>query len=68
MGVLGLGSIIIGEDVAHGALLGRSNQSAALTCFTDGEPELSGLVISLLVNLFPSALLPCVNLPMMLQP
>ena len=55
VGVLGLGPIIIREDISQGALLGMllpGCHFAVCWCMT-----------SLLVSLFPSAKLPWVNLP-----
>ena len=40
VGVLGLGPIIIIEDMPQGALLGCSHQGATLPCVTDQEIEL----------------------------
>ena len=40
VGVLGLGLIIIIEDMPQGALLGCSHQGATLPCVTDQEIEL----------------------------
>ena len=40
VGVLGLGPIIIIEDMPQGALLGCSHQDATLPCVTDQEIEL----------------------------
>ena len=40
VGVLGLGPIIIREDMSQGALLGCSYQGATLSCVTDQEIEL----------------------------
>ena len=37
--VLGLGPIIIYEDVAQGTLWGAPNQGAALPCVTDQEAK-----------------------------
>ena len=63
VGVLRLGPIIIIEDKPQGALLGCSHQGATLPCVTDQEIELPLVYDQLLVNLFPSATLPWVNLP-----
>ena len=41
MGVLGLGPIIIREDMSQGALLGCSHQGATLPCVTDQKIELT---------------------------
>ena len=41
VGVLGLGPIIIREDMSQGALLGSSHQGATLPCVMDQEIELS---------------------------
>ena len=41
MGVLGLGPIIIREDVPQGALLGCSHQDVTLPCVMDQKIELS---------------------------
>ena len=40
VGVLGLGPIIIREDMSQGALLGCSHQGSTLPCVTDQEIEL----------------------------
>ena len=40
VGVLGLGPIIIREDMSHGAFLGCSHQGATLSFVTDQENEL----------------------------
>ena len=63
VGVLGLGPIIIIEDMPQGALLGCSHQGATLPCITDQEIELPWSMTSLVFSLFPSATLPWVNLP-----
>ena len=56
VGELGLGTIVVSEDVTQLALHWHSDQSARES------------VTSRLVSLFPSALLPWVNLPMTEQP
>ena len=63
MGELGLGPVIIREDMSQGALLGCSQQGATLPRVTDQEIELSRSMTSLLVSLFPSATRPWINLP-----
>ena len=40
VGVLGLGPIIVREDMSQGARLGCSHQDATLPCVTDQEIEL----------------------------
>ena len=40
VGVLGLGPIIVREDMSQRALLGCSHQGATLPCVTDQETEL----------------------------
>ena len=53
VGVLGLGPIIIREDMSQGhALLGCSHQGATLPCVMDQEIELPWSMTSLLVSLF----------------
>ena len=40
VGVLGLGPILIREDMSQGGILGCSHQGATLPCVTDEEIEL----------------------------